>query len=156
MQIENRFPFDNEIERVHQQSLQILSEVGIKTSGSVCLELLRRKGAVVDGESHIARLPESLVQTVLASAPKTFTLGAREPSFDFPLPSPFSGYTLDAAATFFQDFSSGERRLARLEDNHNALRVFDAMDLGSIVWPPVQLSDVPPPNAPSSRASSPP
>ena len=30
-----------------------------------------------------------------------------------------------------------------MEDNHAALRVFDEMDLGSVVWPPVQVSDVP-------------
>jgi trimethylamine--corrinoid protein Co-methyltransferase len=143
MRIENRFLSDEEIERVHRQSLKILCEVGIKITSKVCLELLRKNGAEVDGQSCVARLPEPVVHSALASAPSSFTLGAREQAFDFPLPSRFSGYTLDAAATFCRDFTTGERRPARMEDNHNALRVFDAMDLGSIVWPPVQVSDVP-------------
>jgi trimethylamine--corrinoid protein Co-methyltransferase len=143
MQIENRFLSAEEIERVHRESLKILSQVGVKTDSLCCLDMLEKHGGRVDREAGMVRLSEEMVRSALDSSPKTFTLGARRREYDFALPSSASAYTLDGAATFTRDFKTGQRRPARMEDNHAALRVFDEMDLGTVVWPPVQVSDVP-------------
>lgn len=143
MQVSNRFLSTEEIERIHTQSIKVLSEVGVKYASGLCLEILRKHGARIDREASIAYISEEMVEAALHTAPKSFVLGAREESYDFPLPSGSTGYTLDGAATFVRDFWSDERRMARMADNHNALRVFDEMELGVVVWPPVQVSDVP-------------
>jgi trimethylamine---corrinoid protein Co-methyltransferase len=143
MTLENRFLSHAEIEKIHEESIKILSDIGVRFAGNASLEIVKKYGARVNKSNRTAYIPEELVRNALDAAPKSFVLGARVPEYDFPLPSPFSGYTLDGAATFARDFHTGERRMATMEDNHNALRVFDEMELGSIVWPPVQVGDVP-------------
>ena len=104
---------------------------------------MKKQGARIDKERHIAYITEEMVRAAVNRAPKSFILGARERAYDFTMPSEYSGYTLDGAATFARDFATGKRRMARMKDNHNALRVFDEMELGTVVWPPVQANDVP-------------
>ena len=56
--------------------------------------------------------------------PKSFVLGARNPIYDFPLPSPVTRYCIDGTAAFAIDFESGERRYGLDKDIENGLRVF--------------------------------
>jgi trimethylamine--corrinoid protein Co-methyltransferase len=84
-----------------------------------------------------------MVTQALKTAPQSFTLGARNPAFDFSLPSAFTGYTLDGAATFAIDFDTGERRYAVTKDLLASLRIFEELPLGTVVWPNVVLDDIP-------------
>jgi trimethylamine--corrinoid protein Co-methyltransferase len=63
-------------------------------------------------------------------------------TFDFHLPSPFTGYTLDGAATFAVDFETGEQRRALIQDLALSLRLFEELPLGTVVWPNVVLDDI--------------
>ena len=70
-------------------------------------------------------------------------LGARNPAFDYRLPSPVSRYAMDGTAAFMRDFETGERRYGTRADIEDAMRVFQAADMGVIAWPPVAASDRP-------------
>ena len=130
-----QFLSEEERHDVHQESLRILREVGVQYFSPKALELLKKNGAVVDADSGIAKIPEDMVQAALDSAPKSFTLGARIPEFDFPMPSPYSAFNLDAGGIYHIDFTTGEKRLSTLQDCIDALKVFDDLPLGTIVWP---------------------
>ena len=128
--------------RIHADSLKILSEVGVKFMSDKALDVLDRNGARVDRDSRVARIPEEMVQQALNTAPKSFVLGARNPEFDFALPSVYTGYTLDGAATFALDFKTGKRRNAVTQDLIDSLRIFEEMPLAHVVWPNVLCSDM--------------
>ena len=134
---------ENERERVHAESLRILAETGIRYHGEKALKLLSRSGAKVDWETKVAYIPEELVQQSIKTAPRTFILGARNPVYDYPLPSPASRYCLDGTAAFALDFTTGERRYGTRKDIENGLRVFQQMDLGIMAWAPVCAADTP-------------
>jgi trimethylamine--corrinoid protein Co-methyltransferase len=106
------------------------------------LKLLADNGAIIDKESMIAHIPSSMVDQALKTAPKSFVLGARNPAFNFNLPSAYTGYTLDGAATFAMDFETGERRPAITKDLIASLKIFEEMPLGAVVWPNVVLDDI--------------
>jgi len=53
---------------IHQQSLRILAEVGVRVHGEKGLPLLAAAGAQVDFETGIARIPAELVEYALAAA----------------------------------------------------------------------------------------
>ncbi|MCX7826727.1 MAG: trimethylamine methyltransferase family protein, partial [Verrucomicrobiae bacterium] len=131
-----------EKERIHRDSLRILAEVGVMFRNAKARQILARAGAKVDNTSQIARIPAELVARALKTAPRQFTLGARNPAFDFPMPSAFTGYTLDGAATFALDPKTGERRYALADDLAASLRIFEELPLGTVVWPNVVLSDI--------------
>lgn len=138
-----RFLAQAETERIHRDSLRILADVGVRFHSARARKLLARHGARVDDTSGIARIPQELVAQTLALAPKQFVLGARNPALDFSLPSPYTGYTLDGAATFAIDFETGERRRALTRDLVASLRIFEALPLGTVTWPNVVLDDIP-------------
>jgi trimethylamine:corrinoid methyltransferase-like protein len=132
-----------EQEAVHETSLRILSQVGVKFLGEKSLPLLKKNGAQVDESSRIARFPPEMVQDALALAPRSFVLGARNPAHDFALPSPVSRYCIDGTAAFTQDFATGERRYGTGRDIQDSLRIFQQLDMGVMAWAPVTASEAP-------------
>lgn len=129
--------------RIDQESRRILSEVGVKYYGEQALKLLRKNGAQVDEASQIARLPAAMLDEALAAAPKSFVLGARNPAYDYALPSPTTRYCQDGTGSFAIDFATGEKRYGTVADITDGLRVFHHMDMGVMAWAPVCASDVP-------------
>ncbi len=61
--------------RIHQASCDILKNIGVVVHSPEGLDLLRKAGAAIDGET--ARIPPSLVEWALASAPDSFCLYQR-------------------------------------------------------------------------------
>jgi trimethylamine:corrinoid methyltransferase-like protein len=129
--------------RIHEESLNILSDVGVKFLGKTSIPILKKNGAKVDEDSQIARLPREMVEEALQLAPKSFVLGARNPVHDFPLPSPVTRYCIDGTASFTMDFVTGERRYGTTRDIENSLRVFQQLDMGVMAWAPVCASEAP-------------
>ncbi len=56
--------------RIHQASLEILHRTGVMVHAESGLALLREAGAALDGE--LARIPPTLVERALATAPGPF------------------------------------------------------------------------------------
>ncbi len=132
-----------EKEQVHHESLRILAQAGVRFYSEKALQLLTRNDARVDFETKTAYLSAELCDQALQTCPKAFILGARNPDFDYPLPSPVSRYAMDGTAAFAQDFETGKRRYGRDQDNEFAQRIFQHMDLGVMSWPAVSAEDQP-------------
>ena len=137
---------DQEIARVHSESVRILENVGVKFHGQRALPLLAQHGAKVDLDSRIARIPAELIGQALASTPRAVALGARNPVFDYHLPSDASHYSIDGTASFVIDFESGAKRYGTSRDIEDSLRVFQQMDLGVMAWAPTVASEAPAPS----------
>jgi trimethylamine--corrinoid protein Co-methyltransferase len=126
---------EDERQKIHDESIKILEEVGVKFLSDRALKIMNDNGAKIDSDAKIARIPAEMVEQALKTAPKSFALGGRTPEFDAPLPSPVSGYVLDLGGVFTRDFQTGERRYATAQDNADAMRVFEQMQSASVVWP---------------------
>ncbi len=74
-----------QILRIHQASLEILRDPGLLSFNEKAADIFHSSGAQVDRVSTgdvpcwTVRIPEALVARALSSAPKTVTLGARNP-----------------------------------------------------------------------------
>ena len=143
MQLSCQFLSEEEKHRIHRDSLKVLAKIGVKFRSQKALKILARNGASVDTDSGVARIPEEMVDQALETAPGSFVLGARNPEFDFCLPSSYTGYTLDGSATFAIDFETGSRRNGIVKDLIQSLRIFEEMPLAPIGWPAVLCDDVP-------------
>ncbi len=143
MRYEAAFLSVGEQARVHEESLRILADVGVRVHGDVALPLLAGAGAEVDADTRLVRMPPSLVEAALATAPRAFTLGARNPEHDVAMPAAATRFALDGTAAFMRDFATGERRYGRRGDIVDAMRVFGACDLAVMGWPPVAANDRP-------------
>lgn len=130
-------------ERIHLESLRVLAEVGVRFHSKLVLRQLELAGARIDYQNSLARIDRSMVEQALKTAPKEFTLGARNKDYDFIMPSAYTAYTLDGTASFAIDFESGQKRYGTTKDIELGSRVFENIELGMINWPPVIASDAP-------------
>ena len=63
---------DEEVEMIHEASLRILSEVGVKYPNSEILAIFDGAGATVDYKTQIVKIPASLVDKMLQGSKKDF------------------------------------------------------------------------------------
>ncbi len=135
MKTQCQFLSESEQLRVHENSIKILEEVGVKFHSDKALKILEKNGAKVSYSEKLAKIPREMVTQALKTAPKSFVLGARNSEFDAVYPSAHTGYVLDCGGVFTYDYKTDERRYSTLQDCENAFRVFEEMSLGSYVWP---------------------
>ncbi len=143
MKFTAQFLSDDEQLRIHQETLHILADVGVKFHGEKALPLLEKNGAKVDWDTRIAHIPQELVDEALRVAPKSFVLGARNPQYNYAMPSALTRYCIDGTATFVLDPESGQKRYGTSVDNDKSLRIFQQMDMGVMAWAPTAASDRP-------------
>ena len=82
-----RFLSSNEVDLVHEKSLEALSEIGVLVRSESVLSLLDDSGANVDKKKRIARIPEGMVGDALKSAPSNFKMCARDRTNDIEVPT---------------------------------------------------------------------
>ena len=87
MKTQCQFLSEDEQSKVHERSIKILEEVGVKFLSAKALKVLERNGAKVDYSEKLAKIPREMVDQALKTAPKSFVLGARNPEFDVAYPS---------------------------------------------------------------------
>lgn len=143
MKFTAQFLSEEEQNHIHNDTLRILAEIGVKFHGEKALPLLQKHGAKVDWDTRIACIPKELVMEALGLAPKKFVLGARNPAYNYAMPSPVTRYCIDGTAAFVLDFETGQKRYGTVMDIENSLRIFQQMDMGVMAWAPTVASEVP-------------
>jgi len=139
------FLLQEEIEAIHNASLQVLEKTGIKVMSEVALDILKKGGAKVDYGTNRVTLPRQLVNEALKMAPKTITYGARNPKYDFVLNKKEPHFCATGDPPFILDWETGQRRYSTAEDVANCAVIADYMDHVSIVWRMAAATDVPAP-----------
>ena len=76
MKFTGQFLSDVEQYRIHQESLRILAEVGVKYHGERSLPLLAKHGAKVDWDKKIAHIPKKLVEETLNDNSQIVSVGS--------------------------------------------------------------------------------
>jgi len=113
---------EDEIRRIHEASLEVLSEVGIVYYSRRALDVLEEHGAQVDRETASAKLPPALVEEALRTLPGRFVLGGRTREYDLPLDGEHAYVTSDGCATFVRE-ADGTVRDSTKRDVFDAARV---------------------------------
>jgi len=133
--------------RLHEASLRILGEVGVKILSRKVQKLLAEKGAKVDAARSIVRIPSSMVEEALELAPNEMVLCGRERRFDLKIPAEESGpfVATSGFASFIRDFETGERRMSRSSDLRDFAVLSDYLDEVDFFWPIVAPTEVPAP-----------
>ncbi|MEM7076572.1 MAG: trimethylamine methyltransferase family protein [Pseudomonadota bacterium] len=118
-------PYDilsqDQLESVHVASVKILCEIGICVRGDPhALELWKTAGAEV--RDDIVRIPQDLIERLLALAPEEFTQHARNPARNVTFGKDKIVFSPIFASPFVRDLNN-ERRQATLSDLHDLLRL---------------------------------
>ncbi len=74
---------DDDIQRIHRASLELLEEHGVFSESDLFLDLFQKAGATVDRDSRIIYVSPEMVEASIESAPSSFVLhGRRDPDMD--------------------------------------------------------------------------
>ena len=133
---------DKERARIHDSSLKILEETGLRVpSASMLTGRLREAGLEV-GDDGALRIDSGTVDAALRKAPRVVRLGARDPQRTVVLDGSRTFVTTDGCAAKTLDIETGKRRPATLADIAASARLTDALENFDVYWMMVSASDV--------------
>ena len=76
----------DQVERIHEASLEILESVGLLIRNQKARGILRDHGSRVDDETQVVRFPRQIVEEFRAYFPPTFTFRGRDAKYDRTIP----------------------------------------------------------------------
>jgi trimethylamine--corrinoid protein Co-methyltransferase len=117
-----------EVERIHATSMEILAEVGIKVNYKKARDLFGEAGAEVDDSTLAVKIPEKLIRWAVDQAPKQFSLYGIDAQFRLELGPEqvapiFAGL---GTPTRMLDLKSGEQRACTKQDMIDHIILIDA------------------------------
>ncbi|UCE92409.1 MAG: trimethylamine methyltransferase family protein [Methanobacteriota archaeon] len=132
-----------DIEKVHDASLRILAEVGVRIDSRAVRDLLRDAGAKVDNDGTTF-IDEVLVNRSIEMAPETVRICSRG-GMDHIIPdNDVQLVSTDGQPPAVLDPSTGEKRASTLQDLKELTTLADALPEVGFYWPMVIANDIPP------------
>ena len=117
---------DDQLERIHNASLEILERTGVCLYDQEALDLLQKAGVRVTEENRV-RIPPGLVEWALSVAPRRVVLCDRHGRRVMPLERNNVFYGPGSDCPNVLDHRTGERRRGTLQDIVEGIRVCDAL-----------------------------
>jgi len=104
---------NNELEKIHEASLKILSETGVSFKDLASLEIFKKNGFTV--ENATVFFTENQIQTALSHAPSSYTIHARNPENDVVIGGDHCVFAPAYGAPFIA-LPDGSQRQGTIED----------------------------------------
>jgi trimethylamine--corrinoid protein Co-methyltransferase len=132
---------DADRDQVHEKTIKILAETGIRVETDLGRDYLKKAGAEVNETTKIVRIPRSMLEESLQAAPKKFSLGARRADWDLGMNEGECYLLPDGEGISIIDHRTREDRPATFADWLDATLVIDALDEISVYWAMVEQGD---------------
>jgi len=130
-----------QLDRIKQATLDILETVGVKFPSGKALDILAAHGCRVDREREVVTFPPEVVLAAMATAPRYFDLGARDPDLAFSISDDTTWCTTDGCGTEIVDFDTGVKRPSTKADLARVTRLIDYLSSIAFWWPTVSAGD---------------
>ena len=101
-----------QVERVHEASLEILEEVGLLVRHGPARDLFRAHGCDVNSETNRVKFPRAVVEKFRKVYPPKFTFGGRDPKYDKTIPDDSPVIVTGSSAPDILDPVTGVERRA--------------------------------------------
>jgi trimethylamine--corrinoid protein Co-methyltransferase len=137
-----------EVTRVHEMTLDVLENTGIKLTSPKILKQLGDAGARIDVDEERVWFSPELVEAAIKNTPSTLVMGARNPEQTFVLDGSRGYLGVDGCAAEILDIDTDQKRPSTKKDLGDVTRLGDALDEIGYIWQPVAARDVPVPVQP--------
>lgn len=115
------------LERLHEATLQVLWQPGVRFESEWALDFLAANGCKVDRETRQVCFPRDVVEACLARAPRSFVVKAPKPENDLLLGGDGIYFTHSSGMETV-DLRTFEPRKATLKEYVDCVRVLDALE----------------------------
>ncbi|MGR3615529.1 MAG: trimethylamine methyltransferase family protein [Paracoccaceae bacterium] len=133
---------DDRIEALHEASLTVLEELGMKVLQPEARKIFKAGGARVDEASEMVFIGRDMVEAALATAPKSINLRAGARHRDLTLELGSLVFQPGAGAPHATDLKRG-RRPGSLQDFREMVQITQHYDVLHMVPPLVEAQDIP-------------
>ncbi len=119
---------DSDIKQIHEATLYLLENVGIKIHNKNARQIFADNGASVDSETNIVKIPKGMVEDAVDSNPSSIVLCGREEKNDLLLEG--TNVHLGTGGTVLNtlDLDTGKKRPTRVDDVAGYAKMTDALD----------------------------
>jgi trimethylamine--corrinoid protein Co-methyltransferase len=132
----------DQIEVLHNASLEIMERTGMRFFDREALDLFKKAGAVISDE-NLVRIPSHLVEWARRSAPENVNIFDRNQQLSMKLGGDRTYFGPGSDCMSIYDCKTGEHRKAVLSDVVNGVRLVDALPNMDFVMSMFLPSDVP-------------
>ena len=124
-----KFLSEEEMQKIHNASLAVLEQTGMRIDHRKARELLQDAGAQVDHENKVVKFPNELIEKYLESCPKELFYGGRYPDDDLVVKAGSEELygRCTVGGTHYEDLRTGAYRRATGEDIKEVSVVIDAL-----------------------------
>jgi trimethylamine--corrinoid protein Co-methyltransferase len=136
-----QFLSNEQLDQMQEATLQIMEDVGVKFPSEKALALFADHGAQVDRETQVVKLPRDLVHKAMATVPRYFNVGARDPDCDFHLEDGITYFCTDGCGVEVIDFETRQQRASCKADVGRMAHVADYLSSMAFYWPMVSAQD---------------
>jgi trimethylamine--corrinoid protein Co-methyltransferase len=136
-----RYHTPAQLDRLKQATLDILETVGVKFLSQKALDMLAAHGCRVDRERQVVTFPPDVVLAAMASAPRYFDFGARDPACAFSISDDTTYCTSDGCGVEIVDFDTGVKRPSTKADLARVTRLLDYLSSMAFWWPTISAGD---------------
>jgi len=133
---------DKDVQAIHYAALDALEQIGLADAPQSGVDILTAAGAI-QGEDGRIRFPRALVEDMLAIAPKSITLCARNPVHDLDLRDTRVYYGTAGAAVHIVDVEGNAYRESTVQDLFDAARIVETLDNVHFFQRPMVCRDIP-------------
>ena len=133
-----------EIKKIHNATLWVIENVGIRFPSPRALGIWSDNGAIVDKRTMVVKAKPELIDEAISHCPPEYSLCARNPDQDLPLDGNHVFVGTDGCGVEVIDITSGERRISSLADVRDIARIADGTPEVGFHWVPVSAQDMPP------------
>jgi len=117
-----------EIRNIHDSTLDLLEEIGVKVDSEEACNLLKIYGAQTSEDSNIVRFPRGLIKEQLKTVPDSFTLWGADGSYNVEIST--QNVNMATVGTPVKIYDPEKRKLIRksvLEDTKNQIKIVDSL-----------------------------
>lgn len=132
---------ENDITKIHENSLRILEEIGVIFNHEPALEVFKKHGAKVEGKTVF--IPKEMVAKALETTPSSFTLYSRNPERNVEFDTVKPHFCGPGGSAYIRDLDNGRRRSTKA-DFINLIKLFQSLDLIEMHHVPCEMGDVDP------------
>jgi trimethylamine---corrinoid protein Co-methyltransferase len=118
----------DDIQMIHQGTLDVLWNIGLKVLSSEARQIFGDNGCVVDEANQIVKIPAHLVESAIQSTPATYRAHAIDPANDYVPGGKKTGFVNFGEAAQIMDPHTRKIRGATKADVDNTVRLMDKMD----------------------------
>ena len=118
----------DQLETIHQASLKILRDIGLRVDNPAALKLLANLKADVDFDNNHVRLDPALVEELLQNVPSEFTIHARNPEKTLRVGGNAMVFATTCGPSFVSDLDLG-RRAGTQQDMENFVKLAGMLNI---------------------------